>query len=263
MCREPSVHEILSEPLFRVLGHRWFSLCSIVTVSLSLLSVLAFTCRDVWHLSLTLISNCHLSRWACGWWSAIVTENKSHTEGCVIRLHCVTVWSLTGYGFSFSRRQGAITRSLEAMRAFQDKSSGTWTALWPQNFQLTSLIYNTLIVSSVSFKATEVARYRCLILCTVEGPWIFLLIGQFLIFSNNYSQIFHILLMLSSLNTHPWIKMLSFSLNKHIQQLKLQSLLAPEDRGKPTSISISFTGCVRFPRIYNNKVPLYIALGLV
>lgn len=79
-----------------------------------------------------------------------MTENKSHTEGCVIRLHCVTLCSLTEYGFSFNGRQGAITQSLEAMRGFQDKLSGMWKALWLQNSQLASLIYNTLIVSSLS-----------------------------------------------------------------------------------------------------------------
>lgn len=53
-----------------------------------------------------------------------MTENGSHIESCVIRLHCVALCSLTEYGFSFSCGEGAITKSLKAMGEFGDKLSG-------------------------------------------------------------------------------------------------------------------------------------------
>lgn len=52
-----------------------------------------------------------------------MTENGSHIEGCVIRHHCVALYSLTEYGFSFSCGEGAITKSLKAMGEFRDRLS--------------------------------------------------------------------------------------------------------------------------------------------
>lgn len=114
---------------------------------LSLLSVLASTCQGTWHLSVSPISPCHLCQGARGWWSAFVTENGSLTEGCVIRLHCVALCSLTEYGFSFSCGDGAITKSLKAMGAFWDKLSGAWASFWMLHSHYTSSVYNARGVS--------------------------------------------------------------------------------------------------------------------
>lgn len=57
-----------------------------------------------------------------------MTENGSHIEGCVIRLHCVALCSLTEYRSSFNCVDGAITKSLQAMGEIWDKLSGAWAA---------------------------------------------------------------------------------------------------------------------------------------
>lgn len=48
--------------------------------------------------------------------SAVLTENGSRNEGCAIRLHCASLVLLIEYGSSFSCVEGAITKSLQAMR---------------------------------------------------------------------------------------------------------------------------------------------------
>lgn len=113
----------------------------------SLLSMLAITCQDTWHLSVSPITCCHLCQQARGWWSAIVTENGSLIEGYVIRLHCVGLCSLTEYGFSFSCGDGAITKSLKAMGEFWDTLSGAWGSFWLLHFHCTSSVYNARGVS--------------------------------------------------------------------------------------------------------------------
>lgn len=73
-----------------------------------------------------------------------MTENGSHIEGCVIKLHCAALCSLTEYGFSFSSEEGAITKSLKAMGEFWDKLSGAWTAFEQLYFHYRSLVYNAV-----------------------------------------------------------------------------------------------------------------------
>lgn len=69
-----------------------------------------------------------------------MTENGSHVESCVIRLHCVALCPLTEYGFSFSSEEGAITKSLKSMREFLDKLLGH-----DQHFELLQLHYTSSV----------------------------------------------------------------------------------------------------------------------
>lgn len=72
------------------------------------------------------------------WAVAIVTGNSCQCEGCMIRPHFATRCPSTDYGFSFSREQGAITKSLQATGEFYeeiDQHFNCWKVHHPRLFQ--------------------------------------------------------------------------------------------------------------------------------